>query len=180
MWLIDAECLDTLRFDNTRYKKISDECEGTLQWLWAHETYRTWSSGDGSDILLIEGKPGSGKSTLTKYFKRHLSERGPQAGQIVATFFYSYREGQSQKDHSNMLRSVLYDVLDQDETFFFHFQKCYRQAARAGRTFQWPYSSLKDILLCLRDHPVEVRLYFIVDAVDESEDRDKLEVVQLL
>src|SRR3981081_2202362 len=139
-----------------------------------------WSSGDGSDILLIEGKPGSGKSTLTKYFKRHLSERGLQAGQIVATFFYSYREGQSQKDHSNMLRSDLYDVLDQDEAFFFHFQERYRKAARDGMPFQWPYNFLKESLLSFPDHPVETRLHLIVDAVDESEDRDRLEIVNLL
>src|ERR1700704_5204274 len=180
MSLIYVECLDTLRFDNTRYEKISEECEGTLQWLWAHPKYQMWSSGDESDILLIEGKPGSGKSTLTKYFKRHLLERKPQAGQIVATFFYSYREGESQKDHSNMLRSVLYDALDQDETLFFHFQKLYRQAIRPGEPFRWPYNSLKEILLSLRDHPVEVRLYLIVDAVDESTDTDRLEILRLL
>jgi energy-coupling factor transporter ATP-binding protein EcfA2 len=150
-----------------------------LQWLWAHQTYQKWSSGDESDILLIEGKPGSGKSTLTKYFKRHLLEREPEVGQIVATFFYSYREGESQKDHYNMLRSVLYNALDQNETFFSYFQKRYRQAARR-EPFRWPYDSLKEILLSLRDHPIEVRLYLIVDAVDESDDRDRLEIVQLL
>jgi hypothetical protein len=107
-------------------------------------------------------------------------ERKPQAGQIVASFFYSYREGQSQKDHSNMLRSVLYNALDQDEAFFFHFQERYRQAALVGEPFRWPYNYLKEILLSLRDHPVEVRLYLIVDAVDESDDRDRLEIVQLL
>jgi hypothetical protein len=79
-----------------------------------------------------------------------------------------------------MLRSILYDVLDQDETFFFHFQKYYRQAARPGEPFQWPYNSLKKILLSFRDHPIRARLYLIVDAVDESDDSDRLEIVQLL
>jgi hypothetical protein len=79
-----------------------------------------------------------------------------------------------------MLRSVLYNALDQDESFFFHFQKRYRQAARPGEPFRWPYNSLKEILLSLRDHPVEVRLYLIVDAVDESNERDRREIVQLL
>jgi hypothetical protein len=79
-----------------------------------------------------------------------------------------------------MLRSILFDVLDQNETLFFHFQKRYRQAAQPGSPFQWPYDFLKEILFSLRDHPVEVRLHLIVDAVDESEDRDRLGIVQLL
>jgi putative protein kinase ArgK-like GTPase of G3E family len=83
----------------TRYEKISEECEGTFQWLWTHKTYQMWSSSNGSDVLLIQGKPGSRKSTLTKYFKRHLLERASQAGQIVVTFFYSYREG----DHKRII-----------------------------------------------------------------------------
>jgi hypothetical protein len=79
-----------------------------------------------------------------------------------------------------MLRSVLYDVLDQDEAFFFHFQERYREAARSGNPFQWPYDFLKEILLSLRNHPVEVRLHLILDAVDESQDQDRLEIIRLL
>jgi hypothetical protein len=79
-----------------------------------------------------------------------------------------------------MLRSILYDALDQNEALFFHFQKRYRQAAQPGNPFQWPYNFLRETLLSLRDHPVEVRLHLIVDAIDESEERDRLEMVQLL
>ncbi|KAF8535735.1 hypothetical protein BDD12DRAFT_326423 [Trichophaea hybrida] len=176
------ECLNTLRFGNTRYDKISEEHEGSLRWLWTHEKYQAWSSTDTSDLLLVEGKPGSGKSTLTKYFKRNLLEREPLASQsIVASFFYSYREGELQTDHSNMLRSILYDVLMQDETFFCHFQPYYREALQPGTSFKWPYDSLKKILqFIIRDHPVEARLYFIVDAMDESNDTDRGNIIQLL
>ncbi|KAF8540115.1 hypothetical protein BDD12DRAFT_777518, partial [Trichophaea hybrida] len=176
------ECLNTLRFGNTRYDKISEEHEGSLQWLWTHEKYQAWSSTDTSDLLLVEGKPGSGKSTLTKYFKRNLLEREPLASQsIVASFFYSYREGELQTDHSNMLRSILYDVLMQDETFFCHFQLHYRKALQPGTSFKWPYDSLKKILqFIIRDHPIEARLYFIVDAIDESDDTDRRNIIWLL
>ena len=80
-----------------------------------------------SQLLYIQGKPGSGKSTLTKYFKDNLLKLEPNArSAIVATFFYSYREGELQKSHYNMLRSILYDILQQNEAFFYHcFQsKC--------------------------------------------------------
>ena len=152
-----------------------------MEWLWTHEEYLAWSSTDISDLLLIEGKPGSGKSTLMKYFQRSLMEREPQGEQIVASFYYSYREGERQTNHSNMLRSVLYDVLDQNEEFFFHFQQYYRQVTKRGGQPQWPYNSLKKILLSFtKNHPAKARLWLIVDAVDESDDRERFDIIKLL
>jgi hypothetical protein len=178
---MNLECLNTLRFDNTRLGKISSECEDSLQWLWEHEQYQGWSSTNSSDLLLIEGKPGSGKSTLTKYFKRNLLEREPLARQAaVAGFFYSDREGDQQTSHSNMLRSILFDILDQNETFFFHFQPYYRRALQSNARFRWPYDSLKNILRDFGNHPADARLYIIVDAMDESSEEDRRDTIQLL
>jgi len=102
--------------------KISIEHDGTLTWLWEHTQYKAWSSTPHSGLLLTEGKPGSGKSALTNYFKSNLLEWKPLARQsIVASFFYSYREGELQRKHSNMMHSILYEVLYQNETFFFTF-----------------------------------------------------------
>ena len=173
--------MNSLRFDNTRYERISEQHKGSLEWLWEHEKYLAWSSTASSDLLLIEGKPGSGKSTLMKYFQRSLSEREPRERQIVASFYYSYREGERQTNHSNMLRSVLHDVLDQNEEFFFHFQRSYRQAAKRGGQPQWSYDSLKKVLLSFpKNHPVKERLYLIVDAVDESDDAERYDIIELL
>ncbi|KAF8538648.1 hypothetical protein BDD12DRAFT_740491, partial [Trichophaea hybrida] len=173
------ECLNTLRFENTRYDMILDQHECSLGWLWDHEKYQAWSSRDSSDLLLLEGKPGSGKSTLTKYFACNLLEQQPHAKQAIVTrFFYSYRE--LQMNHSDMLRSILYDVLMQNETFFCHYQHYYRQALQTGTHFQWPYNSLKRILHSFGGHPTQERLYLIIDAMDESNDKDRSDIIQLL
>lgn len=149
-----------------------------MKWLWKHEKYIAWLSTSHSDLLLIEGKPGSGKSTITKYFKDNLLKREPLAKEaIVASFFYSYREGEAQTNHSNMLRSILYDVLRQNETFFFHFQPLYRSMLPHGK---WSYDCLKEILLSFKKHPAKERLYVIVDAMDESGEKDRDDVIQLL
>ncbi|KAF8245707.1 hypothetical protein K440DRAFT_603411 [Wilcoxina mikolae CBS 423.85] len=172
------EYLNSLRYDDTRYDKIEKEHHDTLKWLWEHEQYRAWSSTSHSDLLFIEGKPGSGKSTLTKYFKDNLLERESPAKQaIVGSFFYSYRDGKLQRDHSNMLRSILYDVLHQNETFFFHFQSLYRKMLQHGA---WSYDSLKKIFLSFKEHPVKERLYLIIDAIDESDTTDRCDIIQLL
>ena len=136
---------------------------------------------ESSDLLLIEGKPGGGKSTLMKYFQQNLLERGPHNRQVVASFYYSYREGEQQTNHSNMLRSVLYDILNQNEEFFFHFQPNYREASQGGRPPEWCYESLKGTLLSLtQNHPVRKLLYLIVDAMDESDDGERTDVIKFL
>ena len=176
-----AECLNSLRFDNTRYKKISEQHQGSFEWLRTHRDFIAWYSAKGSDLLLIEGKPGSGKSTLMKYFQRSLLDQGTRERQIVASFYYSYREGEEQTNHSNMLRSVLYDILKQNEEFFFHFQSYYREASQGGEHPEWCYESLKRILLSLtKNHPLSERLYLIVDAMDESDDGERADVIKFL
>ena len=179
---MNEECLASLRFDNARYNKISREHRGSFEWIWAQDQYWDWSTSDASRLLYIQGKPGSGKSTLTKYFGDHLLEREPAVkSAIVAKFFYSYREGELQRSHYNMLRSILYDILDQDETFFYHcFQTKYRDQRRCEPCVAWDYEALKTVLKSLQDYPLERRLYLIIDAVDESDENDRRDVLKLL
>ena len=116
-----------------------------------------------------------------KYFRDSLTERKLRENQVVASFYYSYREGREQTNHSNMLRSVLYDILYQKEEFFFHFQSHYRRAAQRGGRPQWSDRSLKGVLLSLaKKHPVSERIYLIVDAVDESDEGGRIGVIEFL
>lgn len=137
---------------------------------------------DESRLLFIEGKPGSGKSTITKYFSDNLLEQETAAkSAIVAKFFYSYREGELQRSHYNMLLSILYDILQQDEAFFYHrFQNEYRAQRKHGLRVDWDYESLKRVFKSLQDYSTERRLYLIVDAVDESEENDRRDIIKLL
>jgi len=187
---MNEECLDSLRFDNTRYDRIEDEHKGTFEWLWAHDEYKKWSKQNASRLLYIKGKPGSGKSTITKYFSAHLLEREAGAkSATVAKFFYSYRDGELQRSHYNMLRSILYDILEQDEAFFYHlFQMEYRSYLASlrnhdpGNVVDRHYQSLKRVLSSLHNHSHSQakRLYIIVDGVDESDERDRYDILDRL
>jgi hypothetical protein len=85
-----------------------------------------------------------------------------------------------------MLQSILYDILDQDETFFYHrFQTEYRHLATLRERgdsdlVEQEYKSLKELLLSLSYHSLAKRLYLIIDAVDESNDRDRRDILELL
>lgn len=177
-----VECLKSLRFDNSRYEKISEEYEGSFEWIGTHNEYESWSISDTSRLLYVQGKPGSGKSTFIKYFNRNLLLKEPSAQQaILARFFYSYRDGELQRSHYNLLLSVLYEILHQDEYFFYHqCQTEFRAHQRFELHFKWKYDSLKRVLKSLQDYQTYIRYYLIIDAVDESEEKDRREILGLL
>ncbi|KAL7801863.1 putative kinesin [Trichoderma afarasin] len=176
------ECLSSLEFDNTRYEKISSEHGGSFDWLWTHKEYRSWSVSTTSQLLYVQGKPASGKSTLTKYFNSNLLIRESLAKQaIVAKFFYSYREGETQRSHYNMFLTLLHDILRQDEAFFYHCcQAEYRAHRHDGLRVKWDYASLKRVLKSLQKYSTKNRFYLIIDAIDESDEVDRRDTLTLL
>lgn len=112
-----------------------------------------------------------------------LEEQPSAKSAIVAKFFYSYRDGSLQRSHYSMLRSLLYDVMSQDEAFFYHVQAEYRhrrQRTRPGDVVDWDYDSLKRMLRSLVNYPLLRPLYLIIDAVDESDEEDRRDVIKLL
>ncbi|KAJ4863715.1 ankyrin repeats (3 copies) domain-containing protein [Trichoderma breve] len=175
------ECLFSLQFENTRYEKITPEQSGSFEWLWVHDEYKRWSNSETSRLLYIQGKPGSGKSTLTKYFDSNLPTREPAAKKaIVAKFFYSFREGEPQRSHYSMLLSLLHDILCQEKSFFYHYCQAEYRAHRCSGA-KWDYQSLKRILGSLQDYySTPKRFYIIIDAVDESEETDRRDILNML
>ncbi|KAF8531950.1 hypothetical protein BDD12DRAFT_902622 [Trichophaea hybrida] len=174
------ECLRALQHDDTRYDKISDEHHGSLEWLWKHPQYLKWSTCTTSSLLYIEGKPGSGKSTLAKFFKKNLAQQEPSAGSsTVVHYFYTLRGTILESTHENMVRSILYSLLKQDESAFFHFQQEFRNFRLSNRQ-DWPYDSLKTILSSFATHPSTKPVFLILDAMDESNEDDRRNIIQLL
>ena len=177
---MNLECLKTLRFNNTRYDNISDPHRNTFNWLLELAEYHKWESSDLSSLFFVEGKPGSGKSTLSRFINQRLAKNFDSA--IVAKFFYSYRDGGKQANHRT-LRSLLYGILKANESFFVHFQRKYRQMKLKqldDGTVEWEYSTLKEILLSCRNHQLRSKLFLVVDAMDESDHEDRIGIFRLL
>jgi len=84
-----------------------------------------------------------------------------------------------------MLRSILYDILNQDETYFYHFQHQHREYHKLEKENYsdlrtWHYECLKKVLLSIGDHPRAGQVYLIIDGVDESSNKDRYNILQLL
>lgn len=99
-------------------------------------------------------------------------------------FFYSYRDGEPERSHYSMLQSILYQILHNDDTLFYpNFQAEYRKyldQCRYRTLAHWDYEQLKTLLKSLPDHSPAKRLYLVIDAVDESDEQDRRDVLKLL
>ncbi|XEU94786.1 hypothetical protein FSHL1_000070 [Fusarium sambucinum] len=148
------ECLETLVFQewNARENRVEHKSEGGA-WLSSHSGYKDWSSTSTPSVLWLEGKPGSGKSTVTKVIVRKLEgkehdlvcdqssapnniiqqekrtwifDNPGDKRTIVARFYYSFRGGNTETSHELMLRSIVYQIWKQNSKLFPLLRNRYR------------------------------------------------------
>ena len=102
--------------------------------------------------LWIQRKPGGGKSVLAKSIQNRFSNSDNSsmvsisAQIIVGGWYYSVRE--SLRAHSMMLRSLLFQVLEQDRSLFRYIQNILDGESWSGRNFRArPYRRFLQVLV---------------------------------
>ncbi|KAN0099449.1 hypothetical protein V8E51_013224 [Hyaloscypha variabilis] len=133
-------CTGSLKFQEWEHRRTQVELplRDTNEWIWTHPAFGAWKKAGG--VLWITGKPGSGKSTIARMITERLVPcpednavacAVPGVGRsppiVVASFFYSSRLGVTAMGHDYMLRSILYQVLAQNQALYRHFQSTYRK-----------------------------------------------------
>lgn len=127
---IVEEVVESLRYDtiNERYEAVAEAHRKTLEWIFEPVDEEDdpgqvhWSSfvkwlREGDGIYWINGKAGSGKSTLMKYIyenprtQEHLQVWAGNTPFHTSMFFFWWRGTKLQKSQGGLLRSLLYDVL---------------------------------------------------------------------
>ena len=108
-----------------RVDQVGNPYEGTFNWLFNPEVgFQGWLSGPqqaGTPIFFwIQGKPGSGKSTLMKYAlaekktRDFLALADPGNWHLVPFFFHD-RGSSIQKSVTGLLQELLYRLVEEDE-----------------------------------------------------------------
>ncbi|KAH8768074.1 hypothetical protein BGZ57DRAFT_479575 [Hyaloscypha finlandica] len=156
----------------------------TDHWILADHDYCGWEQNP-LQWLFISGKPGSGKSVITRAIEQRLSTmqdpnegmgvikdplepaeyaRRKQTSQfMVASWYCSSRDGPSL--HDQMLRSLLYQILQQDPTLFQHIQPTYRQQNDSANIWS-THRTMEALEICCNN--ITKRLFLIVDGLDQS------------
>ncbi|CAH0002163.1 unnamed protein product [Clonostachys byssicola] len=103
-----------------RLSQIEDPFQETFGWVFKLPLFRDWLQ-QGCDIFWINGKPGSGKSTLMKHiFKSKVTwellhdwrRSTNEVKEMIAGFFFNYRGTPLQKSFEGILRSLILQIIN--------------------------------------------------------------------
>ncbi|PMD21984.1 hypothetical protein NA56DRAFT_670561 [Hyaloscypha hepaticicola] len=171
-----------------RQETISVAHQNTFEWIFcdpvAHQ--KLWSNFDqwlesGNGIYWINGKAGSGKSTLMKFVLNHDRTQEKldiwsQGGKLLTPGFFFWRSGdRDQATQESLLRSLLYDVLERRRelipaVFPDDWEKwCFLASNNVLISFSdWTLAKLKvafQLLVNQTSH--QLRFCFFIDGLDE-------------
>lgn len=107
---------------------------------------------------------------------------------IVASYFFHARGGET--SHSDMLESLIYQIISQDGRLFSACEKRYRrlreQSQDRSSVLAWGFEELKHAFLEIVRYripseglPVSFRYFFLIDALDESDDEKVEQIIKL-
>ncbi|KAI1735247.1 hypothetical protein F4680DRAFT_435907 [Xylaria scruposa] len=161
--------------DKTRFEAIASEHHDTCTWLLKKPEYLNWLNKanyqDHHGILWIRGKPGAGKSTLTKYAIKQARQSRNQDYFIF--FFFNARGTELEKTTAGLYRSLIIQLLDCIPTDDI-------RSPLLDKIPTWSVGALQDLLkrIVVEITP-EHNLVCYVDALDECEEDPIREMVSI-
>lgn len=99
------ECLPSLAF--VRAKQLDRSADGTFEWIWETDSFKSWLHAN-SGPFWMQGKAGSGKSTLMKYIFGKERDKVTNPPRIVVEFFFFNQAHGPQSSMKGLFRSLLY------------------------------------------------------------------------
>jgi ankyrin repeat protein len=119
-----------------------------------------------------------------KYIRMDLEKDRPSSEnaseQVVIDFFYSDRGGDVQRGHQWMLRSLLYQLLRTRRAMWHCYRKHFAQFKQRVPQ-NWELESLKQLFdEIIRSCKLPLTIYVLIDAMDESDESRREEIMALL
>ncbi|KAI1807707.1 hypothetical protein F4811DRAFT_549472 [Daldinia bambusicola] len=171
-----------------RHKNIAEAHARTFAWVFKRKPpeFVDWLKNSPNGIFWIQGKPGSGKSTLMKFLSNHDSTRTnlePWAEDkelVMARYFFWNAGSPLQKSREGLFRSLLFGIV----------RNCPRLASRVlalriesrdewDDDWSWTVDELLAIIQKIVDECEGTKFCFFIDGMDEYEE-DKTDLVNLV
>ena len=166
-----------------REDNITENLEGTCSWILSSDEYQRWIQSGG--VLLIRGNPGCGKSTLLKYALTCARQKKCFSKSLMISFFFDASGTESQNSIISMLRSLLDQLVEQDEQVRPAFHEAYcKQLARHGgnsKLLVWKQQPLiQTVRALLQISTGSYMTKIFIDAIDECQDGDRDDIIRFL
>ncbi|KAI9738831.1 MAG: hypothetical protein M1834_008338 [Cirrosporium novae-zelandiae] len=173
------ECVQSLHFPEWESHLHNQEIAGTDEtcgWILAHKTFQPWKLAKDSGVLVVSGKPGCGKSVLTRFIHDHLKPSTPSTPHassnteiVVAFFSFNDRGARIEKTVSGMMRALLVQIFRQRPALLRELSvvETYQKLKRDQNTsnVKWDDKVLQNLLLQLQS---SLAYYIVIDALDEA------------
>jgi hypothetical protein len=158
---------------NARFEEINTAVKTTFEWIWAEDIGLTsWLKND-KPLFWINGKPGSGKSTLMKYIWMHdtvqkfFASDPPGRKRLAASFYFHGRGELVQKTLEGMLMGVLNHLLWSEPKLVQVLLPKFKKRKRKDRG-SWTFALLKEAFEEIRAQSIiKVDIFLFFDALDE-------------
>lgn len=178
-----TKCLEDLSSpDPPNYKTHIEETKGGLlqeayRWMFVNPKFRQWR-GDEDSLLWIKSDPGKSKTMLLCGIIDELnSEIRPRDNDasIIMSYFFCQATNPHANNATDVLRTLIYMLLDQQPSLFQHACKRYGRADKALFEDVNSLVALSETLTRMLQDRTLQSTYLIIDALDECvTDRPKL------
>jgi NACHT domain len=187
----DKLLLCSLKFPTMyhRQEEIKEAHQKTCSWIFCSPEIESGSGGNtrpwgnfaqwlrhGNGVYWINGKAGSGKSTLMRYISqcsitRQLLKSGAGSGTVHLAGFYFWNSGAvDQRSQVGLLRSLLFTILkDRRDLIREIFQDEWNDISHSPNTeIVWCFERLRKALLAvMRLATIQTKFFFFIDGLDE-------------
>ena len=146
----------------------------TFEWIWTIDENTTSFQGwltDSEPVFWIQGKPGSGKSTLMDYLSTNQEVTGLLgtlgAEWTTLRFFFDFRSGtDTANNFEGLLRSLLLQMVEKSTGLEIRLGQSSSKSYTAEHISEWDSRSLKNAFYgALADFPTALCLF--IDGLDE-------------
>ncbi|KAL8723059.1 MAG: hypothetical protein Q9181_007363, partial [Wetmoreana brouardii] len=168
-----------------RIAGVRESHKATFHWLFDPRivSFSQWLGEHSQPFYWIQGKPGSGKSTLMKFAMRDsrlldLLGRTSEDRWTCVAFFFHDRGSSVQKSLVGMLREITSSILSELPQLLPHAIQSYKELVKGQRT-RLPTWDLEALIVLMGkiigQRGTRIKILLFLDALDEHEgDNDQL------
>ncbi|EFX04858.1 ankyrin repeat-containing protein [Grosmannia clavigera kw1407] len=171
----ERELLKELASAYESYKNFNKQrVEGTCEWFFNDNRFRTWRDSKMSSLLWVSAGPGCGKSVLSRALVDEHRLSTNAATSTVCHFFF--KDGDARRLRSTAaLCAVLHQLFTQDHTgsLIKHALPSYNE----GMALRNNFPGLWKILINCANSPEAGQIICVLDALDECEIQSRNELI---